>query len=182
MRRKLLTVGPAGFADYELLEMLLFLGIERRDTKPLAKATINRFGSLADTICAPATGLRSLGPASVVVLKLVQEAAARLARADLRERPHLSNWDRLTAYLDGCPASVPPLRALYLNNRNRLLADEALAEQADEPQARAVAARALDLHATAVILVHHDEASAPDVLRACPALATRLGPAEHPAA
>ncbi len=153
MRDKLLTLGPAGFAEYELLEMLLFLGIERRDTKPLAKATINRFGSLASTISAPAAGLQTLGPNSIVALKLVEEAAGRLARAEVQERAHLGNWERLTEYLDANTARSQPWRALFLNNRNRLLADEALAADGSAAQSRTVAARALDLHATAVILV-----------------------------
>ena len=153
MRGKLLSLGPAGFADYELLEMLLFLGIERRDTKPLAKATINRFGSLAATLAAPPHALAALGRNSAIALKLVEEAAVRLARAEQRERAHLSDWSRLVLYLDGTGADGP-LRALFLNNRNRLLADEPVAAQdGSEAQARAVAARALDLHATAVILV-----------------------------
>ena len=147
MRGKLLAHGPGGLADYELLEMLLFLGIPRRDTKPLAKATINRFGSLADTLAAAPDTLAHLGPGSVAALKLVEEAAARLARAEVQERPHLANWERLTEYLDRAPGNAP-CRALFLNNRNRLLGDEAVGAAARE-----VAARALELHATAVILV-----------------------------
>lgn len=147
MRGKLLAHGPAGLADYELLEMLLFLGIPRRDTKPLAKATINRFGSLSEALAAAPEALAHLGPGSVAALKLVEEAATRLARAEAQERPHLANWERLTDYLDRAPAGVP-LRALFLNNRNRLLGDEAVGAAA-----RDVAARALELHATAVILV-----------------------------
>lgn len=151
MRAKLLANGPAALADYELLEMLLFLGIERRDTKPLAKATLNKFGGFAETLAAAPDALAHLGANSVTALKLVEEAAARLSRAEVVDRPHLGNWDRLTDYLDRNPRDAP-CRALYLNNRNSLLGDEAVGGQGPE-RARDVAARALDLHATAMILV-----------------------------
>ena len=150
MRSKLLAHGPGGLADYELLEMLLFLGITRRDTKPLAKATLNRFGGLAETLAASPDALAHLGQGSVTALKLVQEAAARLSRAEVQDRPHLANWERLTKYLDN-KAGDASCRALFLNNRNRLLGDEALG--AGPQRAREVSARALELHATAVMLV-----------------------------
>ncbi len=152
MRGKLLANGPGALADYELLEMLLFLGIERRDTKPLAKATLNRFGGLAETLTASVDALAHLGTASVTILKLVEEAAARLSRAEVLDRPHLGNWDRLTEHLDNKRLDVP-CRALFLNNRNRLLGDEAVPDGPVPQQAREVAGRALELHATAVILV-----------------------------
>ncbi len=153
MRHKLLAHGPGAFAEYELLEMLLFLGIERRDTKPLAKATINRFGSLAQTLVAPPEALSHLGHRSVIALKLVHEAASRLSRAEQVARAHLSDWDRLVAYLDEHPVRHDDTRALLLNNRNRLLADVVIRSGPVPDQARAVAAGALDVHATAVILV-----------------------------
>ncbi|MCK8783695.1 hypothetical protein M0638_04775 [Roseomonas sp. NAR14] len=163
MRARLLA-DPAALADYELLEMLLFLGIPRRDTKPLAKATINRFGSLAAVLSATprtlheATGLRGAG---IGAIKLVEAAAARLGAAEARERPLLNRWDRLTAYLDGTPDAGPEagqrFRMLFLDNRNRLLADEATARPAAADEAawrREVMRRALELHATALLLIH----------------------------
>jgi DNA repair protein RadC len=154
MRTKLLQVGPTAFADYELLEMLLFLGIGRRDTKPLAKGTINRFGSLAATLAAPPAELAqalSLGGGdptdSVAALKLVEEAAARLSRAETQERPVLGNQASLTAYLDSTFTAPAPktrqLRVLFLNNRNRLLADEVHATEGPAVT-RARARRACD--------------------------------------
>jgi len=157
MRQKLLTRGPAALADYELLEMILFLGIDRRDTKPLAKAAINQFGGLAETLAAAL--LAHLGRECVVALKLAQEAAARLARAEIRDRAHLANWEGVQLYLDGVVACGAPLRTLYLNNRNRLLGDEPVPDSG----VRAIAARALDLHATAVILVSDGTAPSPEL-------------------
>jgi len=156
MRTKLLANGPDGLADYEILEMLLFLGIKRRDTKPLAKETINRFGSLADTIAAGQAALAHLGANSVAALKLVEEAASRLTRAETLDRPQLNTWARLTDYLDASAAGARSggLRVLFLDNRNRLLGDEAAAPATTtSKQAHAIVARALELHATALITV-----------------------------
>lgn len=157
MRERLLASGPDSMPDYEVLEMLLFLGIPRRDTKPLAKATINHFGSLAAVLGASPAELRAapgLGPDSVAALKLVEAAAERLSRAEAMERPLLNSWSRLMEYLEASPAGPAPLRVLFLDNRNRLLADEPWAVPPDAPpQPRDVLTRALELHATALILL-----------------------------
>lgn len=157
MRTRLLAGGADALADYEILEMLLFLGIPRRDTKPLAKAAINQIGDLGGVLAAPASVLRDLPgftPQSARVIRLVEVAAARLERAELRQQPILNNWDRLDAYLQANP---PPetlrsdgLRVLYLDNRNRLLGDERQAEAEDVAE---VVRRALALHATALLLL-----------------------------
>lgn len=157
LRARLLIRGPDGLADYEILEMLLFLGIPRRDTAPLAKATINRFGSLQAVLDAPATLLRLAGldGLSASVLELVAESARRLARAEQRSRPLISDTARLLDHLD-LPERMarPPHRvALLLNNRNQLLAELHCAPAQPPAQAaEAVARRALETHATALIL------------------------------
>ncbi len=162
MRERLLSRGPEALADYEVLEMLLFLGIPRRDTKPLAKELINRFGSLPAVLTASPEALAGqggLGDDAVTVLRMPEAAAQRLAGAEPRSRPVLNNWDRLLEYFDTALAGATPgqLRALLLDNRNRLLADELVAggAVAGEPDAlpRLLAGRALALHATALILV-----------------------------
>ncbi len=161
MRDKLLGRGPDALADYEMLEMLLFLALPRGDTKPLAKAVINRFGSFAAVLAAPDQALRAtpgLNTQAVVALKLAHASALRLARSEVRERPVLADWDALMGYLgmaltrDG----EGEVRVLFLDSRNRLLADEA--QEAGPaivagPHPREVARRALELHATALILV-----------------------------
>ena len=152
MRERLLARGPGALADYEVLEMLLFLGIPRRDTKPLAKAAINRFGSLRAVLLAPADELqRMLGSVSAAVLGLVEQAADRLAQAETQARPTLRDWAQLDAYLDGAPRPTGD-RVLYLNNRNQLLSDELLDGHVTALP-RETARRALALHATALILV-----------------------------
>ena len=157
MRERLLDRGPDGLADYEMLEMLLFLGIPRRDTKPLAKTIINRFGDLHGSLTAPPAELRAAGqePAVIGLFTLVREVARRLADAQAASRPLLNDTERLLAYLD-LPVRLlrpPHLAVLLLNSRNQLLAEVPCpeAQEVDEITA-AVATRALETHATAIIL------------------------------
>jgi len=162
MRDRLFAHGASALADYELLEMLLFLGIPRRDTKPLAKATINSFGGLAAVLSAGPERLRQragLDARCTAVLSLVQEAGRRLALADAVERPVLGSWDRLIGYLapgQGTPRA-PGCRVLFLDNRNRLLADDPIgpgdAAHLGPHFAREVVRMALERHATALIPV-----------------------------
>ncbi len=157
MRERLLSRGASALADYEILEMLLFWGIPRRDTKPLAKDLINRFGGLAAVLSADPEILAvrgRLGPDAVAVLGMPREAVSRLSLAEDRARPVLNNWDRLLAYFDTALQGAVPgqLRMLLLDNRNRLLSDEPLLGEPEE-LSHVLAARALFLHATALVLV-----------------------------
>lgn len=169
LRARLISAGAGALADHELIEMVLFLALPRRDTKPVARALVSRFGSFASAISAPPHDLlevEGLGEAGVAALKTVQAAAQRLAKAEVLYRPVLSNWDRLMEYLQAVLSreKVEQFRILFLDNRNRLLADE--------PQARGtvnhtpvypreVVKRALELHATAIIVVHNHPSGDP---------------------
>ena len=174
MREKLLTRGADALADYELLEMLLFFAMPNGDTKPLAKALINRFGSFANVLAAPQQTLletRGLGVHSVSALKLVQASALRLARAEVMERPVLNNWTVLIDYLTAVMAreKIEQFRVLFLDTRNRLLTDEAQARGTvnhTPVYPREVVKRALDLQATALILVHNHPSGDPTPSRA----------------
>ncbi|MBN9507721.1 MAG: DNA repair protein RadC [Alphaproteobacteria bacterium] len=169
MRNRLLTAGPDSLADHELIEMVLFVALPRRDTKPLARALLNRFGSFAAAIAAPLQELRAvegLGEAGVAALKTVQAAALRLTRAEVMERPLLNHWDRLIDYLTAALARerVEQFRVLFLDSRNRLLADEAQARGTvnhTPVYPREVVRRALELHATALIVVHNHPSGDP---------------------
>jgi len=169
MRARLLTAGPEALADHEMLEMVLFLALPRRDTKPIARALLSRFGSYARAIAAPIQDLRrieGLGEAGTAALKLVQGSALRLMRADVIDRPVLSNWDKLIEYLNAALAreTVEQFRVLYLDTRNRLLADEAQARGTvnhTPVYPREVVKRALELYATAIILVHNHPSGDP---------------------
>ena len=161
MRERLLAHGGTALADYEVLEMLLFLGIARRDTKPLAKALINSFGSLAAVLSASPEALQrqgGLAPECAALLRLPELAAHRLSKAEARDHPILNNWERLHAYFETALTGAIPgqLRVLFLDNRNRLLADEAVQEDqapGEEDSVRAIMRHALGLHATALVVV-----------------------------
>ena len=174
MREKLLHRGADALADYELLEMLLFFAFKSGDTKPFAKSLINRFGSLAGVITAPTRELlatRGLGQHSVAAMKLVQAVALRLMQSEIRERPLLNNWDALIGYLTAATAheKVEQFRVLFLDTKNRLLADEVQGRGTVNHAPvypREVVKRALELHATALILVHNHPSGDPSPSRA----------------
>ena len=174
LRQRLLTAGPEALADYELLEILLFFAILRQDTKPVAKALIERFGGFADVLAAAPADLREVkgvGDSAVAVIKAAQAAALRMMRAELREQPLLNNWDRLSEYLTAALAreTVEQFRILFLDTRNRLIADEAQARGTvnhTPVYPREVVRRALELGATALILVHNHPSGDPTPSRA----------------
>ncbi len=174
MRQKLLERGPGALADYELLEMLLFFAFKKGDTKPLAKRLINRYGSFAAVLAAPQKELLEtpgLGEHSVSAIKLVQDAALRMARAEVMDQPVLKSWDRLIDYLNAAVAreKIEQFRILFLDSKNRLIADEAQARGTvnhTPVYPREVVKRALELHATALILVHNHPSGDPTPSRA----------------
>ena len=169
LRQRLLATGPESVADHELLELVLFLALPRRDTKPIARLLLSRFKTFAGVIAAPLSELRSvegMGEAGSAALKTVQAAAMRLMRSELQDRPVLSNWDALMSYLNAQLARerVEQFRILFLDGKNRLLADEAQARGTvnhTPVYPREVAKRALELHATALILVHNHPSGDP---------------------
>ncbi|MDE2198982.1 MAG: DNA repair protein RadC [Rhodospirillales bacterium] len=173
LRHRLLSAGPAALADYELLELVLCLALPRRDTKPIAKSLIARFGSFAAAIAAPLNDIRAvegIGDAGAAALKTVQAAALALIRAEVTGQPVLSNWDRLTEYLTAMMARerIEQFRVLFLDTRNRLLADEAQARGTvnhTPVYPREVVKRALELQATALILVHNHPTGDPSPSR-----------------
>jgi DNA repair protein RadC len=163
LRERLREAGPDTLPDYELLELVLFRAIPRRDTKPLAKRLIERFGSFAAVLHAPEDLLlevEEVGESVVDELKLVRAAALRLMRSDIMERPVLSSW---TAVLDYCRAAQgfeerEEFRILFLDKRNRLIRDEVQGQGTVDHTpvyVREVIRRALELSASAIILVHN---------------------------
>lgn len=169
MREKLLTRGPDALADYELLEMLLFFAMPKGDTKPLAKALINQFGSFAAVLTAPQKELfavHGLAEFGISALKLVQASALRLVKAELADRPVLNNWERLMDYLTAVLARerIEQFRVLFLDSKNRLLSDELLGRGTvnhTPVYPREILKRALELHAMAIILVHNHPSGDP---------------------
>ena len=169
MRARLLAAGPDALADHEMLEMMLFLAVPRRDTKPIARALLAAFGSFAGAVAAPLSDLRridGLGEAGAAALKTIHAAALRLARAEVTARPVLNNWDRLMDYLHAVLARerVEQFRVLFLDTRNRLLADEVQGRGTvnhTPVYPREVIRRALELQAAGFILVHNHPSGDP---------------------
>jgi len=194
LRRRLIEQGAASLADHEILEALLFGAQPRGDTKPLAKALIKRFGSLAGALSASPRELAEvpgLGEASIALIKTVPEAARRLALTEISERPVLSSWDSLVAYCHLAMAreKVEQFRLLFLDRKNRLIADE-LQQRGTVDHTpvytREVIKRALELGASALILVHNHPSGDPTpskgdiaMTREVQEAAARLGIAVH---
>lgn len=163
LRERFLKAGPEDFPDYELLELLLFLGQTRGDMKPLAKRLILRFGGFAEVISATPEELqqvKGMGEATVAALKTAQAAALRLMRAQVVNRPAVSSWQAL---LDYCRSSMAfgkteQFRILFLDRKNVIIADEVQQTGTVDHTPlypREVVKRALELGASALILVHN---------------------------
>jgi len=163
LRNRVLEAGAEALADYEVLEMLLFAGNPRGDTKPLAKRLLARFGSLGAVLAAEPASLRNvsgLGDAAIACLKVTQSAAVRMAQESLKDRPLLSSWQSV---LDYCRivcghGDVEQLHLFFLDNKNRLIADEAQQRGTvnhTPVYPREVMKRALELGASALIIVHN---------------------------
>jgi DNA repair protein RadC len=169
LRDRFREAGADALSDYELLEAVLFRAQPRRDLKLLAKTLIATFGSFAEVISAPVARLaevKGLGDATITELKLVHAAASRLLRGQVKKRPVLSSW---SAVLDYCRTAQAfsereQFRVLFLDKRNQLIADEVQqVGTVDHTPVypREVVKRALELSATAVILVHNHPSGDP---------------------
>jgi DNA repair protein RadC len=161
-------------SDYELLELLLFRAQPRRDVKPLAKALLEKFGSFAEVISAPETRLaevKGLGASGITEFKIVQAAASRLLRGAVKKRPALSSWSSVLDYCRGTQAFADreQFRVLFLDKRNQLIADEVQQTGTVDHTPvypREVVKRALELSASAIILVHNHPSGDPTPSRA----------------
>ena len=194
LRERFYSAGPDALSDYELLEMALFPALPRRDTKPLAKSLLKAFGSFAEVVHAPEARLREIKgikDASIHQLKLIAAAATRIARGEMRERRQLSSWNDV---IDYCRSSMAfadkeQFRLLFLDKRNQLIANEVQQTGTVDHTPvypREVIKRALELSATALILVHNHPSGDPtpsqadiQMTKAIIAIATPLGIAVH---
>ncbi|MGR6465489.1 RadC family protein [Rhizobium sp. PAMB 3182] len=166
--------GDGALADYELLELFLFRLIPRRDTKPIAKALIDRFGSLAEVFGAPPALLQEVsgvGETVALDIKLVASISQRMLKGELKGRQVLGSW---SAVIDYCHTAMAheareQFRILFLDKRNALIADEVQGKGTVDHTPvypREVVRRALELSATAVILVHNHPSGDPTPSRA----------------
>ena len=182
LRDRFLEGGAAAMPDYELLELLLFRALPRCDVKPVARRLIETFGDFARVLTAPPDRLkavRGVGPAVVLELKIAEAAAHRLARSKVIRKPVISSWD---AVLDYCHTTMSHLeteqfRVLYLDRKNVLIADEEQARGTVDHvpvYPREVVKRALELNASALILVHNHPSGDPTPSEADIAMTERI--------
>ncbi|MEM0928417.1 MAG: DNA repair protein RadC [Pseudomonadota bacterium] len=183
LRERFLAGGADALQEYELLELLLFNAIPRRDVKPLAKILIQEFGSFADVINGPRDRLSMIsvpvdgktplkvGPRVLAEFALARAAALKLTAANVLGREVLTSWESLVAYCRSATAyeQVEQFRILFLNNKNALIADEK--QQTGTVNhtpvyVREVIKRALTLNASAIILVHNHPSGDPTPSRA----------------
>src|SRR5262245_15799880 len=194
LRQRFAQAGSDALHDYEMLELILFRAIPRRDVKPLAKELIERFGSFAEVIAAPIERLKEvggLGEAAITDLKIVQAAARRLLRGEIKKRHVLSSWSSVHDYCRTAMAfeSKEHFRILFLDKGNHLIADEQQQTGTVDHTPvypREMVKRALELSATAVILVRNHPSGDPspsradiDMTRAIIEVARPLGIAVH---
>lgn len=169
LRERFLVGGADALPDYELLELLLFRAIPRRDVKPLARLLLERFDDFNGVVSAPIPRLEEVegvGSAVITEIKIVQAAAHRLAQARVLKKPVVSSWDALLDYCQTAMAhdDIEQFRVLFLDRKNVLIADEPQARGTVDHvpvYPREVVKRALELNATALILVHNHPSGDP---------------------
>lgn len=170
LRTRFLDNGHESLPEYELLELLLFNAIERRDVKPLAKRLIALFGDLNGVVAAPELRLREVDGVTdkvILQLRLVQAFGHRMARAKVIKREVIGSWEALMSYCKTVMAyrETEQFRILYLDRKNVLIADEAQGSGTVDHvpvYPREVAKRALELNASAIILVHNHPSGDPE--------------------
>ncbi|MEO0866032.1 MAG: DNA repair protein RadC, partial [Pseudomonadota bacterium] len=169
LRTRFMDGGAGAMPDYELLELVLFRAIPRQDVKPLAHALMQEFGDFNRVVTAPVErlrGFKGVGDAVICELKIIEAAAHRMARAKVLNKQVISSWDALLDYCHTTMAhrETEQFRVLYLDRKNVLIADEEQAKGTVDHvpvYPREVAKRALELNASAMILVHNHPSGDP---------------------
>ena len=169
LRERFMAGGADALPDYELLELVLFRAVPRKDVKPLAHDLIERFGDFSRVVSAAPIELQAVtgvGAAVITELKLVEAAAQRLSRGRVMNKPVISSWAALLEYCHTTMSHLPTeqFRILFLDRKNRLIADEMQARGTVDHvpvYPREIVKRALDLHASALILVHNHPSGDP---------------------
>ncbi len=163
LRGKLLKRGPDALDDYELLEALLFAFIPRRDVRPVAKALLARFGALSAILAAEVkdlTKVEGIGDSAAAYLKAVNALHQRAQREEIASRPVISSWNALIGYVRSAlqHETREQFRVIFLDRKNQLIADEVMGQGTVDHAPvypREIARRALELSASALILVHN---------------------------
>jgi DNA repair protein RadC len=169
LRQRFVRSGAGALEDYELLELVLFSAIPRRDVKPLAKTLLKTFGGLSGVFSASLQDLQAvegLSENSAALLKAIHTLTQRILISDIEKKPVLSSWQKLIDYCYVAMAQEKreQFRVLFLNRKNELIADE-IQQVGTVDHApvypREIVRRALELGATALILVHNHPSGDP---------------------
>jgi DNA repair protein RadC len=182
LRQRFLDGGEDALPDYEFLELLLFRALPRRDVKPIAKELIRRFGSFAEAVNAPAARLAEVpgvGPSVIADFAVIRAAARRISKGSLAKRPVLSSWSSVLDYCRTAMAFEPveQFRVLFLDKKNALVADEVQQTGTVDHTPvypREIVKRALELSASAVILVHNHPSGDPTPSKADVAMTKQI--------
>ena len=182
LRDRFMQGGAEAMPDYELLELVLFRAIPRQDVKPLARQLIDTFGDFNRVLSASVPRLKAIpgvGDSVIQELKIVEAAAQRLARSRVMHRPVLTSWDALLDYCHTAMAhgEIEQFRVLYLDRKNVLIADEEQARGTVDHvpvYPREIMRRALELTASALILVHNHPSGDPTPSQADITMTTRI--------
>lgn len=174
LRERFIEGGAKAMPDYELLELILFRAIPRRDTKPIAKELLYKFGNFAEVINAEPTRLKEVngvGDKVVTELKLIQATALRLMQSDLENKQVLGSWSAMVRYVTAAMAHQQreQFRIIFLDKRNQIIADELQSEGTIDHTpvyTREVVKRCLEIGATAIILAHNHPSGDPTPSRA----------------
>jgi DNA repair protein RadC len=169
LRKRFLEGGNEALADYELIELILFRAIPRRDVKPLAKELVRKFGSFADVVAAPLARLKEVEGISegvAIEFKIVEASARRFAKGQIKKRASLGSWSQVIDYCRTVMAfeDHEEFRVLFLDKKNGLIADESQGVGTVDHTPvypREVVKRALELAASAIILVHNHPSGDP---------------------
>ena len=169
LRKRFLEAGDESLADYELIELILFRAIPRRDVKPLAKELVKKFGSFAEVVSAAPARLKEVEGVSAAVaaeFKIVEASARRFAKGLVKKRRALGSWSEVIDYCRTAMAfeDHEEFRVLFLDKKNGLIADEAQGVGTVDHTPvypREVVKRALELAASAVLLVHNHPSGDP---------------------
>ncbi|HZV17605.1 MAG TPA: DNA repair protein RadC [Sphingobium sp.] len=188
LRQRLARGGPDALLDHELVEYLLALAIPRRDTKPLARQLIARFGGLGGLLTADWGALSQvpgLSETSIAALKIAQAAALRLLKSEVTERPVLASWQALLDYLRADMAFLPVerVRVLHLNARNMLIRDDHMGDGSIDQAAiyvREVVKRTVELGSSSLVLVHNHPSGLPEPSRQDVAITRQIVEATRP--
>ena len=169
LKQKFVKDNGSSLADYEILELILTYAIPRKDVKPIAKDLLKTFGDISAVFGAEVSDLTKVdgvGLESATLIKVIQASSGLVAKTEMKKGHILSTWDKLIEYctIHMAHKKVEQFRIIFLDSRNRIICDEEQTKGSVNTTSiypREIAKRALDLNATAIIMVHNHPSGDP---------------------